>query len=85
MFPFALRRRCSRHRGVANVGVRPTVGGDNRALLETHLLDFGENLYGQPIEVVFRHKLRDEQRFASVDLLKQQIHRDIEAAKAFFT
>ncbi|XSG85652.1 MAG: bifunctional riboflavin kinase/FAD synthetase [Methylohalobius sp. ZOD2] len=66
--------------GVANVGVRPTVDGSNRVLLEVHLFDFDGDLYGRYLEVCFHHKLRDEMRFASVEALTEQIRQD--AAKA---
>ncbi len=69
--------------GVANLGVRPTVGG-SLALLESHLFDFSEDLYGQRLTVEFHHKLRDEVKFASFDDLKAQIARDCVSAKQFF-
>ncbi|HVT62794.1 MAG TPA: bifunctional riboflavin kinase/FAD synthetase [Legionellaceae bacterium] len=69
--------------GVANIGHRPTVDG-TRALLEVHILEFAQSLYGQRIEVTFLHKWRDEIRFAAVDQLIRQIHQDIAAAKAYF-
>lgn len=71
-------------KGVANIGHRPTVDGQ-RCLLEVHLFDFSADIYRQMIEVEFIHKLRDEQRFSSIDLLKQQILSDIEQAKTYFT
>lgn len=69
--------------GVANVGTRPTIAGV-RQQLEVHLLDFNQNLYGHHIDVIVRAKLRDEQRFASLDALKQQIANDVVAAREFF-
>jgi riboflavin kinase/FMN adenylyltransferase len=71
--------------GVANVGVRPTVDDSIKANLEVHLLDREIELYGQHIEVIFRHKLRDEQKFDSVDELKENIARDIENTRAWFS
>lgn len=68
--------------GVANIGVRPTVAGDGRAHLEVHLLDFAGDLYGRRLTVEFHHKLRDEQRFASLEALKSAIDADIAAARA---
>ena len=70
--------------GVANIGMRPTVDG-TRSLLEVHLFDFETEIYGEYVEVVFLHKLRDEVRFASLDALKQQIALDAEGARAFFS
>lgn len=71
--------------GVANVGVRPTVGGETRPILEVHLLDFHGHLYGREVEVRFDKKMREEQKFPSLDILKTQIHSDIEQARQFFT
>ncbi|MND95902.1 Riboflavin biosynthesis protein RibF [compost metagenome] len=68
--------------GVANIGVRPTVSGDGRAHLEVHLLDYAGDLYGRRLTVEFHHKLRDEQRFASLEALKSAIDADIAAARA---
>lgn len=70
--------------GVANIGTRPTIGDLTRAILEVHLLDFDGDLYGRSIEVVFRDKVRDERTFASVELLAEQIHRDIATARDYF-
>lgn len=69
--------------GVANIGNRPTVDG-TRTLLEVHLFDFNRDIYGTHVTVTFLHKLRSEQRFESFDLLKAQIDKDAEAARAFF-
>ena len=71
--------------GVANVGVRPTVNGLKKPLLEVHLFNFSRDIYGAVIDVIFHHKLRDEQKFGSLDELKAQLQTDIQQAKAFFT
>ncbi|ANB01599.1 bifunctional riboflavin kinase/FAD synthetase [Ectothiorhodospira sp. BSL-9] len=69
--------------GVANAGTRPTVGGiQNR--LEVHLFDVDADLYGKHLHVDLLHRLRDEQRFASLDELRAQIARDADHARAFF-
>lgn len=70
--------------GVANIGTRPTVEGDTRYLLEVHLFDFEREIYGEHVEVEFRHKLRDERKFDSFEALRQQILRDASQARAFF-
>lgn len=75
----------TRVQGVANVGVRPTVNGLKKPLLEVHLFNFARDIYGVVIDVVFHHKLRDEKKFASLDELKVQLQTDIKDAKAFFT
>lgn len=69
--------------GVANLGTRPTVGGD-RVRLEVHLLDYDQDIYGKYIQVMFRHKIRDEQKFDGLDALKAAIQKDIETAHTFF-
>lgn len=71
-------------RGVASIGVRPTLPGPARALLEIHLLDFDGDLYGRRIEVGFLDKIRDEERFEDFDALRKQIAADIERAGRFF-
>ena len=71
--------------GVANIGVRPTVkhaGGER--LLEVHLFDFDQDIYGEDLEITFRKFLRPEQKFAGLDALRAQIARDVEAARAVF-
>jgi len=72
-----------RYKGVANLGVRPTVGG-NRRLLEVNLFDFNGDLYGERVCVDFYHQIRAEQRFDSFDDLKAQIARDKQQALAWF-
>jgi riboflavin kinase/FMN adenylyltransferase len=69
--------------GVANIGTRPTVAGV-RQQLEVHLLDVVMDLYGRHIDVILRKKIRNEQRFASLDELKAQIARDELTAREFF-
>jgi len=73
------------YKGVANVGVRPTFEEElPKPVLEVHLFDFNRDVYGANVKVVFRHKLRDEQKFDGLDALRAAIHRDIEAARAYF-
>jgi len=66
--------------GVANVGNRPTVDG-TRSLLEVHLFDFSQEIYGQYVHVNFVQKIRDEMKFESFDHLKQQILQDAVQAR----
>jgi riboflavin kinase / FMN adenylyltransferase len=73
------------HRAVLNIGTRPTLNNPAPSLrIEAHLLDFNEDIYGQELEIVFAEKLRDEQKFPSLDELKAQIARDIAQAKTIF-
>jgi riboflavin kinase/FMN adenylyltransferase len=69
--------------GVANVGIRPTIGG-TRSLLEVHLFHFDREIYGQHVSVEFCQKLRDEKRFENLELLKEQIWKDSEEAREYF-
>ncbi len=69
--------------GVANIGKRPTVNGQNLQL-EVHLFNFDNDIYGKKVCVEFKKKIRDEKRFDSFDELKLQIIKDSEQAKAFF-
>ncbi|AEF98832.1 bifunctional riboflavin kinase/FAD synthetase [Methylomonas methanica] len=71
--------------GVANLGNRPTVDGGAKAVLETHLFDFDQDIYGRYVEVHFKARLRDEVRFDSLSALREQITRDVSAAQAFFS
>lgn len=70
-------------KGVANIGCRPTIDG-LKNVLEVHLFDHDESLYGEEIEVFFLHKLREEIKFAAIIDLIAQIHRDIQDAKNWF-
>jgi riboflavin kinase / FMN adenylyltransferase len=72
------------HRGVTNVGRRPTVGEENHITVETHLLDFDRQIYGERIRVRFLRRLRGEKRFASLDDLKAQIARDVMRGRRYF-
>jgi len=69
-----------RYPAVANLGERPTVGG-RKLLLEVHCLDSEPSLYGQHLQVEFKQYLRGEQKFGSLDELKQAIAADAESAK----
>ena len=73
-----------RFKGAANVGVRPTIGDKVKPILEVHLLDFDQQLYGQRITVEFVHKIRDEQQFTSLDNLADSIGEDVKKIKQWF-
>jgi riboflavin kinase/FMN adenylyltransferase len=68
-------------RGIANLGLRPTVSTDHQRVLEVHLFDFEGDLYGLEIEVEFLRFIRGEKKFASVEDLREQIARDIAAVR----
>lgn len=68
---------------VASIGTRPTIDG-KKMLLEVHLLDFNEDIYGRFIKIEFLSKIRDESRFDSLEILKQYIANDVKIARKFF-
>jgi riboflavin kinase/FMN adenylyltransferase len=69
-------------RGVANIGVRPTVShAAGERLLEVHLFDFDQEIYGEDLEITFRRYLRPERKFASLEELRGQITRDVAEAR----
>jgi riboflavin kinase / FMN adenylyltransferase len=71
-------------RGVASLGVRPTLKHDAKPVLEVHLFEFDQNIYGKKLRVEFLQKRRDEEKFSSVDALTTQITLDVENAKKWF-
>jgi riboflavin kinase/FMN adenylyltransferase len=73
------------HRAVLNIGHRPTLQNPTPELrVEAHLLDFTGDLYGQELEIEIGEKLRDEQKFGSLEELKAQIAQDVAGAKRRF-
>ncbi|HKQ16953.1 MAG TPA: riboflavin kinase, partial [Solirubrobacterales bacterium] len=64
-----------------NVGVRPTFESGRGVLIETHIIDHDEDLYGRLLRVAFVKRLRGEKRFNDVDELVAQMHRDVEEAR----
>jgi len=70
--------------GVANLGVRPTIAGTPKLLLEVHLLNFNEDIYGQHVQVTFLEKIRDEMKFENIDALIEQIKKDVAHATRYF-
>jgi riboflavin kinase/FMN adenylyltransferase len=71
------------YEGVANIGYRPTIAGF-KPQLEVHIFDLQADLYGCQLQVEFCHFIRDEQKFADLSALQQQINQDMAVAKAFF-
>ena len=69
-----------RFRGMCNIGVRPTVSSGEHRTVETHILDFDEDIYGLDIRITFLRKLRDERPFPSLEALRQQLLLDRDAA-----
>ena len=69
-----------KYRGMTNIGLRPTVGGSSTTI-ETHILDFDEDIYGLPLRVTFLRRLRDEVHFPSLEALKDQLEKDRECCR----
>ncbi len=70
------------YQAATNVGVRPTVDGENRITVETHLLDFSAEIYDQQLTITFIDAIRPEQKFSDLNALKSQIQCDIEQVRA---
>ena len=70
--------------GVANLGVRPTIAGIPKLMLEVYVFDFDGDLYDAHVHVQFFHKIRDEIKFDGLDALKAQIAVDVSDAQTFF-
>jgi len=68
---------------VVSLGVRPTITASGRAVLEVHLFDFSDDLYGAHMRVDFLHKIRNEEKYPDLGALKAQIERDVQAARTF--
>ena len=75
-----------RHMGVSNIGFRPTVSrtAESSPSIETHVLDFDEDMYGKETSLEFMLRLRDEHKFPDLSSLVTQIHRDIARARRYF-
>ncbi len=71
-------------KGAANIGYRPTVSEVPQAVLEVHLLDFDSDIYGERITVIFRHKIREERKFESLQALQTCIAIDVQTVREFF-
>jgi riboflavin kinase/FMN adenylyltransferase len=71
-------------RSVTNVGVRPTFGADAEPSVETFVMDWAGDLYGDVVRVRFLHRLRDERKFGSIEELKMQIENDVKRAQSYF-
>lgn len=72
------------HKAVTNIGIKPTVSGDNTVSVESHLLDYSGYLYGKKVRLEFYSYLRPEVKFADLRQLQQQIFKDIESVREYF-
>jgi riboflavin kinase/FMN adenylyltransferase len=71
-------------RSITNIGHKPTIGAGSDLTVETHVMDFDRELYGEKIRVRFLHRLRGEKKFESIDALRAQIDRDYGRATRYF-
>ena len=70
---------------VTNIGTRPTVYESHQKVIESHILDFRSDVYGETIELAFHKRLRDEMLFPSVMALSAQIRRDVDLTREYFS
>lgn len=75
----------ARFDSVTNIGTRPTVYENYQRVIESHVFDFGSDVYGERVELYFFRRLRDEMLFPSVMALSAQIRRDVEATREYFS
>jgi riboflavin kinase/FMN adenylyltransferase len=68
--------------GMLNIGFNPTVTDDGIRRIEVHLFHFNETIYGEELDISFIARLRDEEKFPSLEALKDRLHRDAEEAQA---
>jgi riboflavin kinase/FMN adenylyltransferase len=76
--------RDSQYPSCTNIGVRPTFDHEPRATVETYVLDFEEDIYGEEVRIELLHHLRDELKFESSDELVAQMHKDIDDTREYF-
>lgn len=69
--------------GMTNIGYNPTVNGTKK-MIETHIFDFDEEIYGETVEIRFYHAIRKEQKFQNIEALQQQIEKDSHTVKRMF-
>ena len=69
---------------ITNVGIAPTLREDSTFSIETHLLDYDEDIYGKDIEVCFIQKLRDEKKYDNIEALKKQVAEDIKRFRCYW-
>lgn len=72
------------YEGIANVGCKPTIEGNNPIGVEAHIFDFAEDVYGSKVQILFKTRVRDEMKFASLDELKAQMQQDIAYGRHYF-
>ena len=76
-------KSCQRYAAMTNIGQRPTLDNGSRVTIETHLLDFDADLYGQQLKVEFVQRLRDERKFDNLNALKAQLNEDARQVRRY--
>ena len=71
-------------RSVTNIGTRPTFGDSRGSSIETHIINWSGDLYGDVVRVRFLYRLRDEKKFGGIDELQRQIGYDVGRAQKYF-
>lgn len=69
------------YKGMLNIGYKPTVTEEKKLAIEVHIFDFDKDIYNETVNIIFVERLRDEQKFPSLDALKTQLNNDKVAAK----
>ena len=70
--------------GIADVGCKPTIEGDNPVAVEAHIFDFNQNLYDKEVRILFKERVRAELKFDSLEALKEQLQQDIAFGRYYF-
>ena len=73
------------YQGVTNVGEKPTIEGKNPVGIETYILDFNQDVYEQEVVVTFIKRIREERKFANLDALLEQMRKDANTARYYFS
>lgn len=72
------------YQSVTNIGNNPTFNESDKLFVETYIFDFDRDIYGETLKVIFKSRLRNEEKFTSVNKLVEQIKKDVESARKFF-
>lgn len=81
VYKVAVKVNNNMHKGILNIGTRPTFTKDKEPTIELHIFDFKKDIYGKDVEIIFKRKIREEKKFSSIEEFKKQIASDITLAK----
>lgn len=74
----------STHQGMLYIGMKPSIQGHNERVIEVHIFDFNQDIYGASLDIVFHKKIREDITFPSLTALKEQLQADEVTARAYF-